>query len=62
MEGSVSQDVQDTANQLVDSAQTLANGAVDLGEDAAKLVFGAALTAIELIATTIRAIESKLVG
>lgn len=54
------EDVQGAANTLVDSAQTIANGAVDLGQDAVQEVLGACITAVDLLGTALKGLSSRL--
>lgn len=61
-DGGVSGDAQGAANQLVDLAQQVANGAVDLGEDAARMVLSDVIAANSLIGSALETLKGKLVG
>lgn len=57
----LSGDTQDAANQLVDSAQAIANSVIDLGEEAAATVLGAVIEANKLVGEALATLAAKLV-
>ena len=57
---SVSSDVQESANKLVNAAQDLANSAVDLGEEAADVALSAVISANKSLLSVLEALKSAL--
>jgi hypothetical protein len=53
-------EVQNAANDLVGSATTIANGAVDLGREAAQEVLGAVIEAVDILGTALKSLQSQL--